>query len=348
VPSKPPPTQRGPDHLPDFRNLGIFLRALLLAEAARFVFLLVERNSIAEAVLALGSGTSLYEAALLATLLVLFFIAPWLSRFSFWAGARIGIVLAAAVAMTAHALFAQALPDIFNRDFMRTGILAGLVSGLVFFYLHWRQMVLSPALSDARLMALQARIRPHFLFNSLNTVLSLIRPDPARAESVLENLADLFRALMSDPRSLVSLQRELELARTYVEVESLRLEDRLKVVWHCENAPMHAEVPQLILQPLIENAVLHGIEPATEGGEVHVNIFVKGDRLHMVIRNPLLAARAPRPGNHMALANIRERLDLHFDAEARMTHFTAGGEFVVQVEIPLRKTEVAKPPIMQS
>jgi two-component system sensor histidine kinase AlgZ len=187
-------------------------------------------------------------------------------------------------------------------------------------------------------MALQARIRPHFLFNSLNTVLGLIRQDPRRAETMLENLADLFRALMAEPRTLVSLDREIELAKAYAEVESIRLGDRLRVVWHCDGAPGETKVPQLILQPLIENAVIHGIEPNPEGGEVHINIFVKGGCLLMVVRNPLLIAGPARPGNRMALANIRERLDLHFDAEARMNHFTAGGEFVVQIEMPLRQT----------
>jgi two-component system sensor histidine kinase AlgZ len=146
---------------------------------------------------------------------------------------------------------------------------------------------------------------------------------------------------MAEARILVPLERELELARAYVEVESIRLGDRLRVVWHCDGAPLQAEVPQLMLQPLIENAVIHGIEPNPEGGEVHINIFLKGGRLLLVVRNPLLPAGPRRPGNRMALANIRERLDLHFDAEARMTHYTAGDEFVVQVEIPLHGATAA-------
>lgn len=326
----------GSAQIPDFRNLGILLRTILLAEMARFFFNLAEQGNLLNALTAMAGTIPLYETALLTTLLALFLISPWLGGFAFWSGARISILLATLLAMVVHAFFTHTSPDAFNHGPLLTGVLAALISTLIFFYFHWRQLALSPALSEARLMALQARIRPHFLFNSLNTVLGLIRPDPRQAESMLENLADLFRALLADPRTLVPLERELELAKAYVEVESIRLGERLKVGWHCEDVPMQAEVPQLILQPLIENAVTHGIEPNPDGGEVHINIFVKSGRVVIVVRNPLLTESPPRPGNRMALTNIRERLDLHFDAEARMTHFTAGGEFVVQIEIPLR------------
>jgi two-component system sensor histidine kinase AlgZ len=321
---------------PDFRNLGTLLRTILLAEMASIIYHLAEQGGLPDALLVMGSRIPLYETSLLTTLLALFLISPWLGGYSFWSGTRISIVLSSLVAMAVHGLFTQIAPDTFNHGPLLSGALAALIATLIFFYFHWRQLALSPALSEARLMALQARIRPHFLFNSLNTVLGLIRPDPKQAESMLENLADLFRALLADPRTLVPLERELELAKAYVEVESIRLGERLRVGWHCESVSMQAMVPQLILQPLIENAVTHGIEPNAEGGEVHINIFMKGGRMVIVVRNPLLAVSPPRPGNRMALANIRERLDLHFDAEARMTHFTAGGEFVVQIEIPLR------------
>lgn len=334
VNGRPPVSRKSPPP-PDFRNLGTLLRAIVLAEAANFVFHLAAQGSLIKALLAMGSGIPLFETALLGSLLFLFLLSPWLAGRSFRTGAQIGIVTAALVTMFLHVAFSATLPTSLKFTATHSGVLAAMTAALIFFYFHWRQLVLSPALSDARLMALQARIRPHFLYNSLNTVLGLIRQDPKRAESVLENLADLFRALMAEARTLVPLERELELAKAYVEVESIRLGERLRVVWHCDGAPRQAEVPQLILQPLIENAVIHGIEPNPEGGEVHINIFVKGGRMLLVVRNPLLPSSPRRPGNRMALANIRERLDLHFDAEARMTHYTAGGEFVVQVEIPL-------------
>lgn len=327
---------------PDFRNLGVLLRVLLLAEAIKFVVLLTQHGHLTGAMSAMAEGAPVLESALLTTLLMLFISAPWLSRLSFRHCTLAGMALASLVAMGTQAVFSLALEGTSHHDLSIAAILAALLAGAAFFYLHWRQLALSPALSDARLMALQARIRPHFLYNSLNTVLGLIRQDPKRAESVLENLADLFRALMAEARILVPLERELELAKAYVEVESMRLGERLQVIWHCDGAPLQAEVPQLMLQPLIENAVIHGIEPNPEGGEIHINIFVKGERMLLVVRNPLLPSSPRRPGNRMALANIRERLDLHFDAEARMTHYAAGAEFVVQIEIPLHRASPAK------
>lgn len=334
-PETSPAAGKGPPP-PDFRNLGTLLRVILVAEGLRFLHLLAAQDSLRSALGALG-GTPLFETALLGCVLALFVLSPWLVRFSFPASAALGCLLAGLVTMLVQSLFARSLPELYGRHILLAGVLAATLAGLVYFYLHWRQLKLSPALSDARLMALQARIRPHFLFNSLNSVLGLLGREPKQAEAVLENLADLFRALMADARNLVPLERELELARAYVEVESLRLGERLRVVWHCDTAPPRAQVPQLILQPLIENAVMHGVEPSPEGGEIHVNIFTKGDRLLLVVRNSVIQQAPPRSGNRIALDNIRERLDLHFDAEGRMTHFVAGGEFVVQIEIPLQQ-----------
>jgi two-component system sensor histidine kinase AlgZ len=331
---------------PDFRNLGTIMRTMLIAESAKFGHVLATQGNFLDALISMGQTSPQFEAILLSTILVLFLINPWLHEQPYLSFSLIAIGLTTCVATAVNAGFFSAQTGLSWSELFSTAVLAGGIAGGVLFYFQWRQLSLSPALAEAKLSALQARIRPHFLFNSLNTVLGLIRPDPKRAESVLENLADLFRALLADPRALVPLERELELARAYAEVESLRLGNRLSVVWHCEQAPVLAQVPQLILQPLIENAVLHGIEPSPVGGEVHVNIFAKGDRLVMVVRNPLLktppTAETSRNGNHMALANIRERLDLHYDAEARMTHFSAGGEFVVQIEIPLSVTNISR------
>ena len=208
------------------------------------------------------------------------------------------------------------------------------MSAVLLGYFNLRSRALSPALSEARLQALQARIRPHFLFNSINAALSLIRSDPKRAETALEDMADLFRVFMADNRHLVRLEQEVALCRQYLGLEQLRMGDRLKVVWHIENMPKDALVPPLILQPLLENAVCHGIEPNPQGGVIGIDIFARGQQLHMVVRNP--KGEAVRPGNRMALSNIRERLQLHFDAEARLSTHEAGGEFHVQVVMPLK------------
>ena len=226
--------------------------------------------------------------------------------------------------------------------YLRHALIAAIMSALLlrYFYLQgqWRRQ--EKAELQARIESLQARIRPHFLFNSLNSVLSLMRGQPRQAETALENLAELYRALMADNRGLSPLARELELARAYVELEALRLGERLGVDWRVNGAPADALLPTLVLQPLLENAVIHGIEPSPAGGRIGVDIFVRGDSLDIVVRNP---ARAPddgaRRGNGMALGNIRERLALHFDAEARLSARRVGEEFVVQMVMPLRRGE---------
>lgn len=326
-------------NLPDFRNIGVMLRILLGVElgVALWAWWSGEFNGT---LFLPGTHTLLVEPALLTMLVLLFVGAKHLHRLSYRMGAVLIVALSVLTTLVWHAVFSDLLFIGTQVDPLRAIVAAACVSAFILFYFNWRHRTLSPALSEARLAALQSRIRPHFLFNSLNTVLGLIRPDPRRAEAVLENLADLFRALMADTRTLVPLETELGLTRAYLEVEGLRLGERLRVVWHCDLAPLNASVPQLILQPLVENAIIHGIEPAAEGGDIQVNIFANGDRLVMVVRNTCPSdsekSSQGRPGNRMALANIRERLDLHFDAEARMTHFTAGGEFVVQIELPLR------------
>jgi two-component system, LytTR family, sensor histidine kinase AlgZ len=201
-------------------------------------------------------------------------------------------------------------------------------------YFNLRNRALSPALTEARLQALQARIRPHFLFNSINAVLSLIRAEPRRAEAALEDMADLFRVLMADNRDLAPLENEIELCRQYLALEQLRLGERLRIDWHVDNMPKDALVPPLLLQPLLENAVYHGIEPSIEPGVVRVNIYHVRDQVHMVLRNPYRKEGIHHAGNKMALGNIRERLALHFDAEASLRARLGDNEYEVHITIP--------------
>jgi two-component system sensor histidine kinase AlgZ len=188
-------------------------------------------------------------------------------------------------------------------------------------------------------MALTARIRPHFLFNSLNAVLGVIRTDPRRAETALEELADLFRALMKENRDLVPLSAEIALSRQYLELERLRLGERLQVYWTIESIPPDALVPPLMLQPLLENAVYYGIEPLGESGAIDIKVARENDRLRIEIANPRRPAgsESHRVGNHMALDNIRERLALFFDLEASLTTHIIGDAFKVRIELPYRR-----------
>jgi len=324
--------------LPDFRNLGILLRLILAAEVLGLVAALLAGTSPADTPAIFLGDAAYLQPPLLLTLLLLFLIGPWLGRSPPQQGVVVAVLAAATSAVLWRLLLEINYPDAASGSLARTALLAALLGLALLAWHDWRARRLSPALPEARLQALQARIRPHFLFNSLNSVLSLIRSDPARAETALENLADLYRVLMADNHELSPLSREMELARAYLDLETLRLNDRLQVDWRTDNAPPGALLPSLLLQPLLENAVYHGIEPNPQGGRIGIDIFARGQQLHVVVRNPL--GNAVRPGNSMALSNIRERLRLHFDAEARLSTHEAGGEFHVQVVMPLNTVPV--------
>jgi two-component system sensor histidine kinase AlgZ len=161
-----------------------------------------------------------------------------------------------------------------------------------------------------------------------------MRAEPRRAEMALEDLSELFRALMADNRKLIPLQRELELCRQYLDIESLRLEERLNVEWRVDELPEDIMVPPLLLQPLLENAVYHGIEPSAKPGTITIDVHRKGERLEIELSNPIPETSRQQAGNRMALANIKERLQLHFDAEASLATRGEDGRFLVRISLP--------------
>jgi two-component system sensor histidine kinase AlgZ len=220
-----------------------------------------------------------------------------------------------------------------RMPFAQVGFLSIFVTACTLAYFDSRSRALSPAIAEARIQALQARIRPHFLYNSINAVLGLIRSEPRRAEQALEDMADLFRVLMADNRTLAPLGDEIALAKQYLEIESIRLGERLRVAWRTDGVPANALVPPLVLQPLIENAVYHGIEPSEAGGEIAVEARKAGDSLVLTLTNPY-AGTSKHAGNKMAIANIRERLQLHFDAEADMNSEVKDGVYRVTIRLP--------------
>ena len=205
---------------------------------------------------------------------------------------------------------------------------------LRYFYVthQWRRNIEMRA--TARVHALQARIRPHFLLNSMNTIASLTRSDPVLAEQAVQDLADLFRASLSDQHQTITLEEELEVARTYQRIEELRLGPRLRVSWDVDRLPRDARVPGLLLQPLIENAIYHGIEPRPEGGTVGIVGELAGDLVTIVVRNPVAERQSEREGNRLALGNIRERLALLYGELALVKAGRFGEEYIVTLRFP--------------
>jgi two-component system sensor histidine kinase AlgZ len=227
-----------------------------------------------------------------------------------------------------------AAPGIFLLRNVSIGLIVTGVALRYFYVAHeWRRSVELRA--AARVHALQARIRPHFLFNSMNTIAALTRSNPPRAEAAVQDLADLFRATLADKGDTITLAEELEVARTYQRMEQLRLGARLQVVWKTDALPANALVPGLMIQPLLENAIYHGIEPRAEGGTVTISGEVSADLVTIVVRNPLDPAPRPREGNRLALANIRERLSLLYGERALMKSGRFDAEYIVTLRFPL-------------
>jgi two-component system sensor histidine kinase AlgZ len=327
-----------PARAPDWRNLGVMLRTVLLVNALAALALLARNRSWDTLLLDAAEMAARVEPALILSLLLLYLTAPLFARLSARSGwALTGLVALASVLATASlgGWDVDAMPSWPVRE----AVWALLAAAAAMIYFTVQERALGPAIAQARLMALSARIRPHFLFNSLNAVLGIMREDPRRAERALEELSDLFRVLMRENRDLVTLGDELALCRQYIALETLRLGDRLGVRWQTDGCPADARVPPLMLQPLLENAVYHGVEPLAGNGEVRVSVQRAGGDVVVEIDNPA----PPRDGttghgsgNRMALDNIRERLMLFFDLEAQLEAGEQDGLYRVRIRFPYR------------
>ena len=218
-----------------------------------------------------------------------------------------------------------------------SGLAGAALSLLVWFWLGLRAAAAQPVEASARLAELQSRIRPHFLFNALNTALALVQVAPQQAETVLEDLAQLFRVALADTGAAVTLDEEIDLAQRYLAIEQQRFGSRLQVVWDLDSAAATAPLPPLVLQPLVENAVRHGIEPALAGGCIVVRTRVQRGMAEVLVSNTLPSAQdqPSRPGSGMALANVAERLRLLHDVAASLHTGIEGKEFKARIVVPL-------------
>ena len=321
--------------LPNFRNLGILLRILVIVNGMCLSAALLETSAPLALLERFIDLSTMMQPTLLASLLVLAAVNDWLHRLAYWPAIATVVALELTIVTAVYFLGQNMFGD--SGPVARCWVFTLLITGVLIGYFDLRGRALSPALTEARLQALQARIRPHFLFNSINAVLSLIRKSPQQAERVLEDLADLFRVLMADNRELTPITREIELCRQYLALEQLRLGERLRVAWDTAEMPADALIPPLVLQPLLENAVYHGIEPSSEPGVIAIRIAHNRDQVQIALRNPYRPDGEHHAGNRMALANIRERLALHFDAEASIKTNATADAYEVQIVIPYLK-----------
>ncbi len=337
-------------YLPDFCTSRAALVLILIVELTAFVLTLARQSPVVDFWTDLAR-TSLFLLWIgIAGAALLCLSSKRLARLSVAQGSTVVFLLIAAViaaVSTCACLIGRTevvgdlgVAELFPRNlglFLLRNLSIGLVITALalryFFVTHeWRRNVEMQA--AARVHALQARIRPHFLFNSMNTIASLTRSNPALAEQAVQDLADLFRANLNEQRNVLLLEEELEIAHIYQRIEELRLGERLRVDWKIEALPRNALVPGLLLQPLLENAIYHGIEPRPEGGTVTVSGEMSGRLITIVVRNPVGEARGSRGGNQLALANIRERLVLMYGEKALIKAGRFDFEYIVTLRFP--------------
>ncbi|MDZ7751869.1 MAG: histidine kinase [Gammaproteobacteria bacterium] len=339
-----------PALLPDFCDARVIFSVVLMVQIVALVVALVPIAS-RDFWLELAMVSFFAHWVAVSSLVILCLLKRVLARLAggpaaLVTGAVVIVVTAVVSEGALQALELLVLPP-FDRpgrmDFMgRNVAIAAIVYAAVlrYFYVRhqWRRNV--ELGSQARVAALQARIRPHFLFNSMNTIASLTRSRPAVAEQVVEDLAALFRVTLKEGDTPATLAQELEVCRRYLAIEAQRLGERLRVAWDIGEGVEAARLPPLTLQPLVENAVYHGVEPSIGGGEVRIRVRRDGPWLDVEVSNPLPQAGqvAPRAGNRMAQANVAERLAAFFDAA--VTFETAAGPdlYRLHMRLPYRET----------
>ncbi len=233
--------------------------------------------------------------------------------------------------------------DLLLRNLGISAIVSALVLRYFYVQQQWKQNMRAEA--EARLQALQSRIRPHFLFNSLNTIASLTQISPKQAEEAVENLADLFRNSMADASHQITLREELALSHRYLDIEKLRLGDRLQLRWCIDELPGDALVPRLIIQPLLENAIYHGIETLGTGGIIGIDGHQYDQEIYISISNPLAAQEdaGQHEGNRIAVENIRQRLAAIYGEQGSLTTQADADSYITTITLPYTTLSDAGP-----
>ena len=332
----------------DACQAGVILRAVLFVEVSVAVAALFGAQSAWDwlARLALWTGGAL--PAVLVWLLAACSLKRPLARLPQWAQNLGGVVLGALAGLYGCGMLAWiGLLD--PVPWLASAAAGAWLSALVVAGLVLRTRARAPAATMARLGELQARIRPHFLFNTLNSAIALVRAEPAKAESLLEDLSDLFRHALVEQGESVTLAEEITLAQRYLAIEEVRFGHRLQVQWSLDPRTDAARLPPLLLQPLVENAVKHGVEPSPRGGKLKVMTELRGSRVVVRITNTLpddrSSPQAGSRGHGIALANVRARLALLHDMQGEFTAGVQDGLYQVRISLPAPAVPSSTPAI---
>ncbi|MFP5484110.1 MAG: histidine kinase [Gammaproteobacteria bacterium] len=330
----------------DACHAGVVLRAVLFVELVLAVGAMFGAETLIGWLsrLALLTGGAL--PATLAWLIAACSLKQVLQRLPTLGQYAAGVLLGALAGLWACGMLALAgmVPQ---PPWLASAASGALLSAMLVAALVLRARGRTPAATTARLTELQSRIRPHFLFNTLNSAIALVRAEPAKAESLLEDLSDLFRSALVEQGEAVTLAEEIRLARRYLAIEQVRFGERLRVQWQLDPRTDTALLPPLLLQPLVENAVKHGVEPSTRGGKLRVLTELRGSRVVVRITNTLPETQPPKDapprGHGIALANVRARLALLHDVQGEFSAGVQDGLYQIRITLPAPRPTAERP-----
>ncbi len=318
----------------DVCHVGVVLRAVLGVQGVLALGLSLASQGWGAWLQALSVGTVATLSGLLLWLLLVCAAKRLLARLPVMAQGALLLALGSGCA-----LFGWQLLNLVRQEpssgfrWFSVGMAGALSAAVLLAWLRHRERAQRPADAMAQLVELQSRIRPHFLFNTLNSAIALVRLDPQRAEGLLEDLSELFRAALAESGAVVSLNEEIELAQRYLAIEQIRFGERLRIRWEIDPLAGAARVPPLLLQPLVENAVRHGVEPNDEGGELLIRTRRAGAEVVLQVINSVGLPSRTR-GHGLALRNVRQRLRLMHDVAAKFELIQEAGRFEVRMVLP--------------
>ncbi len=320
----------------DACHVGVVLRAVLFVEAVVGVGALYGAETPLEWLARLSLATGGALPATLAWLIAACSLKTLLQRQPTALQYTAGVLLGAVAGLYACGMLALANVTA-SPPWLASAATGALLSALLVAGLVLRARGRTPAATTARLTELQSRIRPHFLFNTLNSAIALVRAEPAKAEALLEDLSDLFRHALVEQGESATLAEEIQLAQRYLAIEQVRFGERLQVQWVIDPDANGARLPPLLLQPLVENAVKHGVEPSARGGKLRITTERRGARAIVRIANTLAPGTAPGAtrGQGMALDNVRARLALLHDVQGEFSAGEKDGLYQVRIALPL-------------
>jgi two-component system sensor histidine kinase AlgZ len=313
-------------------HVGVALRAVLFVEVVVGIGAMFGASTFTDWLSHLSLLTGAALPATLVWLIAVCALKNLLARLPPGAQQILGVSLGAVAGLIGCAmLFMAGWPD--PVPWLACACSGALLSALLIAALVLRERSRTPIETAARLSELQSRIRPHFLFNTLNSAIALVRAEPARAETLLEDLSDLFRYALVQRGESVTLAEEIAVAQRYLAIEQVRFGDRIQVEWLLDAQAAAAKLPPLLLQPLVENAVKHGVEPSATGAQIRISTQRRGSRVVIKVGNTVPAG-VGESGSGLALDNVRDRLRLLHDVQCQFQSALKDGVFQVRIEVP--------------